>query len=236
MDDRRMRTQLRWLQFHALASTLLLGWLALRALGSVEAEEHVLRARGIVIEDEQGRDRILIGAPVPNSPDRVRTDLERVRKEWAPSLGGDAYMERYASYRHAASGILFLNEDGFDRLVLGERHPDPNTGQRIVAPAGLTFNDERGFERGGLGISKTATGETRVVLGMDDPDVGEALHLFVLEDGTKGVRIAYEGGQIFLGRARPANPVTGGDKEFSGLLVTDAQGRVLLEQNALERR
>lgn len=34
----------------------------------------IIRAKGIIVEDENGRDRILIGSPVPFSKDRVRTD------------------------------------------------------------------------------------------------------------------------------------------------------------------
>lgn len=51
---------------------------------------------------------------------------------------------------HGVKGIPFLNEEGFDKLILGEKRPYPNTGKRIVDAAGFTFNDDRGFERGGL--------------------------------------------------------------------------------------
>lgn len=40
----------------------------------------LIRSKGIIIEDENGRDRILIGAPVPYSKNRVRTDTALVRK------------------------------------------------------------------------------------------------------------------------------------------------------------
>lgn len=235
MDPSKTRRQLLWLRIHALASTVAIVLLAVQALGRVRAGEEVLRARGLVIVDSNGHDRILLGSPVPASRDRMRTDLERVRAEWAPKLGGDAYMQRYATYRNEAGGILFLDEHGYDRLVLGDGQPDPNTGRREVQATGLTFNDDRGFEVGGIGVSRTEAGKTRVVMGFDDAEAGEALHLFVLEDGTKGVRVGYAGGQMFIGRSRPGSFVTGLDKEFAGVLVTDAAGKALWEQNALAK-
>lgn len=59
---------------------------------------------------------------------------------------------------------------------------------------------------------------------------GDERHLRALEDGTKGARIAFDGGQLFLGRAKKGRFLTGRDQDFVGLLVTDALGKVLLEQ------
>lgn len=195
----------------------------------------LVRTRGIVIEDEAGRDRLLIGYPIPPSRERVRTDLARVESTWAPRLGGAKFMEAYRSYDNSASGLVFLNEQGFDKLVLGEKMPDPNTGVRLVDSAGFSFNDDEGFECGGLGVSKTPEGKTRVVMGMDDPKVGEALHLFVMEDGSKGLRIASEDGLLLLGRAVAGNEIFQNAEPFLGMLVKDAQGKLLLEQNALKK-
>lgn len=236
MQSSSTHRQLLWLRIHAFASTIVIALLAAHAIWREFAGDDVLRARGLVITDPQGRDRILIGSPVPDSKARMRTDIERVRREWAPQLGGDAYMQRFVTYDHEARGMLFLDENGYDRIVIGDGQPDPNTGKRVVEATGFTFNDDRGFEVGGLGMSKTGEGGTRVVLGMDDTKVGEALHLFVLEDGTKGVRIAYEGGQMFVGRARPGNIITGRDEELAGVVVIDEAGKVLWEQNALAKK
>jgi hypothetical protein len=194
----------------------------------------ILRTRGIIIEDEQGRDRILIGVPIPHSPHRLRTNEARVRETWATRLGGDEYIESWKKLEHAAHGIVFLNERGYDKLILADKTPDPNTGKRIVDAAGFTFNDDEGFERGGLGISRTEGGGYRVVLGMDDK-VGEAVHLFTLEDGTKGLQIVYEEGRILLGRATPGGAgaqLFGVAEPFAGLRILDREGRVLFEQQA----
>src|SRR5260370_38187765 len=55
--------------------------LALTATAFHAAESHnqVLRARGLIIEDNDGRERILIGPPIPTAKNRVRTNLERVK-------------------------------------------------------------------------------------------------------------------------------------------------------------
>ena len=56
----------------------------------------VLRARGLIIEDEAGRERILIGAPVPEAANRVRTDEARVQEVWASRYtDADGYMGYY---------------------------------------------------------------------------------------------------------------------------------------------
>lgn len=152
---------------------------------------------------------------------------------WGKQLGAGTFRESFEQLAHGASGIVFLNEHGFDRLVVGDKMPDPNTGKRIVDPTGISWNNDQGYELGGIGCSKTAEGKYRVVMGMDDPTVGEALHLFVLEDGTKGLRIASEDSLLLIGRARANNEIFGNTAEFAGLMIKDASGEVVLEQNAL---
>lgn len=228
----QLKRQVSWLKYYAIASSIFMITLLLTGMSS--RNKDIIRAKGIVIEDSAGRDRILIGTPIPESRHRVRTNLEQVRKEWAPGLGGEKYMEQFASYEHSASGILFLNEKGFDKLVLGEKMPDPNTGKRIVDAAGFTFNDDKGFERGGLGISKTTAGKYRVVFGMDD-ETGEALHMFVLEDGTKGIQIASDDGRLILGKAKAGSDFFGNKEDFSGIAVMDAGGKMIWEKNALKK-
>jgi len=55
----------------------------------------------------------------------------------------------------------------------------------------------------------------------------------VLEDGTKGLHIASEDSLLLFGRARANNEIFGNTTEFAGLMVKDASGKVLLEENAL---
>jgi len=82
----------------------------------------VLRTRGLIIEDEAGRERILLGAPI------------------------------HQEFEHGTNGLVILSEDGFDRLILGEETPDPHVGKRIAPSTGLVVHDRIGFERGGFGV------------------------------------------------------------------------------------
>ena len=214
--------QLNWLKAYAVASSLLFG-AALLSFTSPSAK--VLRATGIVIEDEQGRDRILIGAPIPASRQRVRTNLARVKKAWAPKLGGEQYMQAYAAYDNSASGIVFLTEDGFDKLIVGEHIPDPNTGKRLITPSGIMLNDDNGFERAGFGVSKTSSGQYRAALGLDDAG-GEAGHLFVLEDGTKGLRVVQNDGQLFAGSLKANGRLFTSEKDSTGFFRLSREGKV----------
>jgi hypothetical protein len=43
----------------------------------------IIKTKGIVIVDENGKYRILIGVPIPPSKDRVRTDTAKVRAHLA---------------------------------------------------------------------------------------------------------------------------------------------------------
>lgn len=82
----------------------------------------LIRAKGIIIEDENGKDRILIGAPIPYSKDRVRTDTNQVRKYFASDIypkDPNKYMEWYKKYRHSAFGMVVLNDKGIDVMQLG---------------------------------------------------------------------------------------------------------------------
>ncbi len=195
--------------------------------------KNIITTQGIIVQDSLGRDRMLIGSPAPYSKNRVRTDYDKVKKVWATKMGGDSYMDYYKDYDHEVSGIVFLNESGYDRLVIGDKHPDPNVGKRQVSPVGITWNDEEGFERGGLGITKTEEGKYRVMLGMDDDKSQESLHMFVLEDGTKALRISYKEGYILLGKATPGNFLFQNENDFSGILIKDKNGKTLWKKNAL---
>jgi hypothetical protein len=93
----------------------------------------IIRAKGIVIEDVKGKDRILIGAPIPHSKDRVRTDTAKVRKHWASQFDNpDQYMGWYRKYKNSANGIVFMNDKGFDEVLVGEELADANVGSGCI--------------------------------------------------------------------------------------------------------
>jgi hypothetical protein len=113
----------------------------------------ILRARGLIIEDEDGRARIIIGAPVPQVGGRRRSD--------------------------PASGIVVLSETGVDRVAIGYPAPSPqiegSVHPRVAGQAGIVIDDADGNERGGFGVLDNGT----VSLGLDYPG-REAVSLAVV--------------------------------------------------------
>lgn len=114
-------------------------------ISRVEAQnsEQILRARGLVIEDAQGRARVILGAPFPAVRERKRQDS-------------------------TTQAMIFLDENGNDRLTLGEG-PDPQVDgkalHRIARHYGVLIHDNKGDERGAYGY--LANG--RVVVTLDRP-------------------------------------------------------------------
>ena len=194
------------------------------------ASAGILRARGIVIEDSAGRDRILIGAPFPSSPHRVRTDSNLARKAWAGNFGNpDQYMQWYRDYYHGGTGIVIMNEDGFDRVMLGDQLADPNTGKRMFEAAGILWNDRHGFERGGAGVNTTKDGQARSAIGVDAEN-GEAVHIIALEDGTNAIAIQGAQGMLIIGLSDKASQFFQSSEAFTGMKFFDAQGKLAWEQ------
>ena len=211
--ERQLRHQRR-----ALGAAVVVGTIAL--LGAfAPGSRDVIRTRGIVIVDERGRQQILIGAPIPAAANRVRTNPARVERAWASRFPDpQQYMRWYAGYRHSMHGILVLDENGYDRLAIGDSTPDPNSGKRVGAGRGIEINDARGFERTGYGIL-TVAGKDRVVLGLDGSDGEEAVVLSVHDGGTSGLSVrAKQGRSIFLG-ASPASTGRAATNATSGLLL-----------------
>ncbi len=232
-DNNGLKKQVRLLLGYSIISSLVLLYLVVKSLVP-QGSTDLIRARAIIITDSAGRDRILIGAPIPFSADRVRTDTLAVREKWAKDIGGEEYMKWYKDYHHSMNGILLLNEEGFDKLAVGDQLPDPNTGQRITIPTGLTWNDEEGFERGGLGLGQLKEGgEYRNILGFDDK-MGEGLHFAILEDGSKMIRMV-QGDQMLYFLANPPNSMMGNDSTFMGWKVMKMDGQVVSETNLLQR-
>jgi hypothetical protein len=153
------------------------------------SEPDIIRTKGIIVVDENNRERILIGVPVPETEGRMRDDL--------------------------CNGLIILDEKGADRLALGSPTPDPQTGGKVgkrISPAtGIQINDANGNERTGYGMMDNG----RVVLGLDH-ETGEGVVLFILPDlGYSGLLVNGKSGEnrqrIFLGADV--------NKEDTGILV-----------------
>lgn len=179
------------------------------------AADSILRARGLIIVDAQGRDRILIGAPVPDSAARVRTDFGKAVEAWGKRFPN---MDWYKTLDHSTNGILILDDRGFDRIAVGDPTPDPNIGRRISPATGVQINDQEGFERTGWGYFAE---KGRVVLGLDSPRGQEGVTVFILEDDTTGLSINAGEKSLFLGSA----PGEAAPPEF-GLLLKE-KGRTV---------
>lgn len=192
----------------------------------------LIRTQGIIIEDENGKDRILIGAPIPYSKERVRTDTAMVRKHWASRIfpnDPDRYMGYYKDYYNATNGMVIMNEDGFDRVLLGDKLADPNTGKRLFEAAGITWNTKEGFELGGAGVNTAEDGTARSVIGLDGSE-GEAVHLVALEDGTKALIIGGKDGRLMIGMANEKGNWFQNEDKFAGIKFFDNEGKLVWEQ------
>lgn len=144
---KRLERRIVYLAILSGAVTIILATVSLGAFSRrVKAAEasQILRVRGIIVEDAQGRSRILIGAPVPSVPDRLRKDS------------------------HTTS-IVFLDDKGHDRFLLGEMVSASPSFHRIAASYGLTIYDPDGHERGGMGFLSNGTTVSRAAIVLDRP-------------------------------------------------------------------
>jgi len=195
--------------------------LALVANPSKVDDKGILRVKGIIVEDSAGHERILIGAPVPAASNRVRTDISRVKAIWGPHFP-KKYMEWYKGYNHSANGIIILDDNGFDRIAIGNPTPDPNIGKRIGPATGIEINDEQGFERTGYGVLNV-DGFNRIVLGLDGKNGTEAATLSVDDaDGSAGLSVNKGKNLIYIGQVDASGLKPEGGKNFSGMILKDS--------------
>lgn len=172
--------------------------------GSANREGDVLRGRGLVLEDADGRPRVLLGAPVPQVDAWVRPDTSK--------------------------GLVILDASGTARTKLGyPANPvirTPDGSQARTSPcAGLTVHDTLERERGGMG----ALDNGDVVVGLDYPTrEGVALSLSQ-DEGYSGLVVwgRRRGGgnpqRLFLGASVTPERVDPGI-----LVLNDTTGRRFL--------
>lgn len=228
----RLERQLRTLRLAAGISTALLLVFTATALRRPDSSADVLRVRGLIVVDDMGRDRILIGAPIPASGARVRTDTARVRQMWGTHFAPQYMSEWYPTYRNAVHGIVVLDERGIDRVAIGDSLPDPNIGRRIGSDVGILVNDANGYERTGYGLL-TVKGRNRAVLGLDADNGTEGLTLAVRDSGATGITITSHDHNMFIG-ADPTSEKTTGKAPFFGIVARDGK-TVKHETNILAR-
>lgn len=201
----------------------------------VDNSSKVIKTRGIIVVDDQGRERVLIGAPIPQAKNRVFTDKTRAIAAWKDRMpeSGNFYWDKFNELHKDAIGMLVLDENGFDRVAVGDQLPDPNTGKRIGKPTGITIHNEKGYERAGFGMMKVGD-RTQVGLGMDD-EHGEALNLFSAKGFGVGIRINDSKNQLIFGTLEPGKMYNKSDQPFSGYMFR--QGNEVKHQfNVLEKK
>jgi hypothetical protein len=181
--------------------------------------EKIIRVQGIIVEDINGNERILIGAPIPYAQNRARTDTVKIKDTWGKRLG-ENYMGWYKDYNHEANGIVILDENGWDKIIVGDPTPDPIIGKRIGNSTGIIINDNSGLERTGYGILDV-NGSDRVVLGLDRGNGTEGATLSVMPDGTTGLNLNSDGQSIFMGKAAKGNWNSPDKQEFHGIIIRD---------------
>lgn len=187
-------------------------------------ETGIIRTKGIVIEDEEGKARILIGAPIPIVSERIRTDTTKVRQNWASRFTPkeDWFMEMYSEYNHSTNGILFLGKNGHDRMAIGDPVPDLWFGKRIGPSTGIIIQDSTGLERTGYGLLNVE-GVYRANLGFDYPGK-EGMTLSLDDGGVTGISIRDAHKSIFIGKADTTNWYTEKNVPFNGILIKDSMG------------
>jgi len=234
MTDRRidrLEHRVRLLGLYALLTSVTLGVLALSGF-TRGRESDVLRVRGVIIEDSLGRERILIGAPIPQAENRVRTDMERVARIWGRDFPPAYVRDWYPKYRNDMDGILVLDGNGFDRVAVGQDLPDPNIGRRIGKSTGMVINDSLGFERSGYSLL-TVNGKDRVVIGLDQGGA-EALTLVVDDAGRVGLTARDGNHSLQLGTSAIRDSTDASLPVF-GLIVRDSD-RVVHQATTPVRR
>ncbi len=173
---------------------------------TVEAKstDNILRTRGLIIEDGEGKPRILVGAPFPRVQGRRRQDS-------------------------TTTAIVFLDGQGHDRLTLGEE-PEPQVAGRVVTTThriasgfGVVIHDGEGNERGAYGW--LANG--RALITLDRPGLDAWAAIVDDKTGFAGMRIEYP-----PGIAADSNGIemgTNGGKAFLRLLDTREKERAVLQ-------
>lgn len=135
----------------------------------------------------------------------------------------------YKKYKNSANGIIFMNEEGFDRVLVGENLSDPNVGVRMFEMSGMLMNNKTGWERVGAGVNTTKDGKSRQGFGLDD-DSGEAMHIMTLEDGSKALIISDENGSIRIGMSKKPGELFQNKESFTGIKYFNNNDKLIWEQ------
>jgi hypothetical protein len=147
LERRLRRMQVALLSAFILLIFVITAGFSWARTGETSKQGSVLRVHGLIIEDDEGRPRILIGAPTPKIAARKHPE--------------------------GVDGIDLLGANGADRIVISYPGLEPQVMGKVekrsiaVPSAGLVINDSEGNERAGFGVSDDGT---RISLGLDYAD------------------------------------------------------------------
>lgn len=205
----QLENKLRFFRVGFLTMFLaLLGIIAVVFFGfSAKADDGVLRVKGLVINDEQGRPRIMMGAPAPKEKGRTRLD--------------------------ELIGIVYLDENGADRLTFG-KEPDPMTADGIkprrVGGAGILIHDKQGIERGGYSVLD----DESALLTLDHPKTGEAVALSSNKEFS-GIGLFHRSNPGIYREAITLGVVQKNNESFLKITDTNSKQRLRIQTNGTEK-
>jgi len=166
----------------------------------------LVKTRGLIIQDKYGKDIMLMGAPIPSTKARRRTD--------------------------PLKGFLMLDGNGKDRLFMGQEgsiQVNGNLFNRIDKGWGFLVNGKNGNERGGFGILDSLNS---MVLSMNYPS-GEAI-MMVAEPMNAFVQIKSDSGEYQRERILLSHQRNEYERTFIKLGDNSADERILIQ--AIEDR
>ena len=188
----RLETEIKLYKFGALTAAVVAAIVVSANVWSSPDRKTILRVHGLIIEDDAGRPRIALGAPLQETSGRQRTD--------------------------ELIGIAYIDESGADRLTFGKL-PDPMTAEGIKprrSPgAGVLIHDKDGVERGGYSVLDDNT----ALLTIDWPKTGEAA-VMSSGDGFSGIALFHKSGLGVYREAITFGVESDGDKAFAKLTDT----------------
>lgn len=199
----RTERRVRW----SMAFCVLLGVLVL--IGAAQANQEVLTARGLVITDAAGNERIVLGAPMGNASANPRL--------------ADAV------------GVAVLDSLGRLHVAVGANNPlileEGQTGTRVAMSAGITIYDPRdGRERGGMGAFSDGRANVCLDYGAAPKEAacmavapGDEYAAVIL-NGTPGEDV-FDRAVLFVGAdGRGSIKVFGGRENRGGVMIRAGSG------------
>lgn len=170
------------------------------------SSEDIIKVKGLVIVDDKGNPRIVMGTPINELEGRKRNDT--------------------------LIGISYLDEKGVDRLTFGHL-PAPLTTDglknRRVEGVGILIHDSEGIERGGYSVLDDET----ALLTIDWPKTGEAIAISSGKDFS-GIGLFHKSELGIYREAITIGNISSKEQSFIKIVDTNYVERLRLELNGTE--